>query len=143
MKKMLAVFTVLTLLLILALSPSLYVERIEIPAIIIGTAILALLLKFPEDRNEKWLAHGMRVFAGFAFGWIFSAFDLLFDHIFYFQKTGFEDGAYLTLSFKFDEFASGFFLLSLYCMAAVAFFIIIQLLFKFIKQPQKPRNLSK
>jgi len=143
MKKLLAVSTVLTLLVIMTLTPSLYVEGIEIPAIIIGTAILALLLKFPEDRNEKFLAHSMRVFDGFAFGWIFSAFDLLLDHLLYFQQTGFEDGAYLTLSFKFDEFANGFFLLSLYCMAAVAFFIVIQSIFKFIKKPKKTNNLSK
>lgn len=137
MKKWLAAFTVLTILTILALTDSMYVESIEIPVIIFGTAILALMLTFPEDRKEKLLAHGMRAFAGFVIGWIFSTFDLLLDHILYYQPTEFEDGAYLTLSFKYDEFANGFFLLSLYCMAAVAFLIIIYSLCKFLKQPKR------
>lgn len=137
MKKWLAALTVLGILTSLVLTKTLYVEQLEISAIIIGTALLALMVKFPEDRTEKLLAHGMRIFAAFAFGWLFSTLDLLIDHILYFQPTGFEDGAYLTLNFKFDEFANGFFLISLYCMAVMAFLITIQLLFNFFKAPKK------
>lgn len=136
MKKFFIVFTILTMMLLFVLTPSMYVEGIEIPVIITGTAILALLLQFPEDKKEKLLANGMRVFAGFAFGWIFSVFDLVIDHILYFQPSGFEDGAYLTLGIKFDEFSNSFFLLSLFCMAAVAFYVVIQMFIMFVRGPK-------
>lgn len=138
MKKLLAALTVTAVLTSLAVTPSMYIEQLEIPVIIIGTALLALMLKFPEDRNEKMLAHGMRIFAAFVIGWIFSTLDLLLDHLFYYQPTGFEDGAYLTLGFKYEEFADSFFLLGVSCMAAAAVFILIQTLFKALKSPRNP-----
>ena len=138
MKKLLAVSTIAAVLTSLILTPSMYVEQLEIPFIVIGTALLASMLKFPEDRNEKMLAHGMRIFAAFVIGWIFSTLDLLLDHLFYYQPTGFEDGAYLTLGFKYEEFADSFFLLAISCMAAEAVFILIQSLFKALKSPRNP-----
>ncbi|MCM3611545.1 hypothetical protein M4S82_09755 [Planococcus sp. MERTA32b] len=138
MKKLLAVSTIAAVLTSLILTPSMYVEQLEIPFIVIGTALLASMLKFPEDRNEKMLAHGMRIFAASAIGWIFSTLDLLLDHLFYYQPTGFEDGAYLTLGFKYDEFADSFFLLAISCMAATVIFILIQSLFKALKSPRNP-----
>ncbi len=138
MKKLLALLTVAAVLISITLTKSLYVQQLEIPIIIIGSALLATLLKFPEDRKEKMLAHGMRLFAAFVVGWIFSTFDLLIDHLFYYQPTGLEDGAYLTLSFKYEEFANGFFLIGLYCMAAAAVFILIHSLFKAMKTSRNP-----
>lgn len=138
MKKLLAALTVAAILTSLILTRSMYVEQLEIPIIIIGTALLALMLKFPEDRKEKMLAHGMRVFAAFVIGWLFSTLDLLLDHLFYYQQTGFEDGAYLTLTFKYEEFADSFFLLAISCMAAAAIFILVQTLFKAMKSPRNP-----
>ncbi|QHJ71770.1 hypothetical protein [Planococcus halotolerans] len=138
MKKLLAALTVAAVLTSLAVTPSMYVEQLEIPVIIIGTALLALMLKFPEDSKEKMLAHGMRIFAAFVIGWIFSTLDILLDHLFYYQPTGFEDGAYLALGFKYEEFADSFFLLAISCMAAAAVFILIQTLFKALKSPRNP-----
>lgn len=138
MKKLLAALTVAAILTSLIFTRSMYVEQLEIPIIIIGTALLALMLKFPEDRKEKMLAHGMRIFAAFVIGWLFSTLDLLLDHLFYYQQTGFEDGAYLTLPFKYEEFADSFFLLAISCMAAAAIFILVQTLFKAMKSPRNP-----
>src|SRR5690606_16275768 len=87
MKKLFAAMTVAAILTSLMLTRSMYVEQLEIPIIIIGTALLALMLKFPEDRKEKMLAHGMRIFAAFAIGWLFSTLDLLLDHLFFYQPT--------------------------------------------------------
>ncbi|MFC3212601.1 hypothetical protein [Planomicrobium okeanokoites] len=138
MKKILAALTIAAVLTSLILNRSMYVEQFEIPIIVIGTALLALMLKFPEDRKEKMLAHGMRVFAAFVIGWILSTLDLLLDHLFYYQPTGFEDGAYLTLAFKYEEFADSFFLLAVTCMAATSVFILVQLLFKALKSSRNP-----
>ncbi|RLQ91812.1 hypothetical protein [Planomicrobium sp. Y74] len=138
MKKLLAALTITAVLTSLTLTRSMYVQQLELPIIIIGAAFLALMLKFPEDRKEKMLAHGMRIFASFVIGWIFSTLDILLDHLFYYQPTGFEDGAYLTLSFKYEEFADSFFLLAISCMAAAAVFILIQTLFKALKSPRNP-----
>lgn len=138
MKKLFAAMTVAAILTSLMLTRSMYVEQLEIPIIIIGTALLALMLKFPEDRKEKMLAHGMRIFAAFVIGWILSTLDLLLDHLFFYQPTGFEDGAYLTLAFKYEEFADSFFLLAVTCMASTSVFILVQLLFKALKSSRNP-----
>ncbi|WP_084246630.1 hypothetical protein [Planomicrobium okeanokoites] len=138
MKKIFAALTIAAVLTSLVLTRSMYVEQFEITIIVIGTALLALMLKFPEDRKEKMLAHGMRVFAAFVIGWILSTLDLLLDHLFYYQPTGFEDGAYLTLGFKYEEFADSFFLLAVTCMAATSVFILVQLLFKALKSSRNP-----
>lgn len=119
MRKLLIGGTAGLLILALVLTQSVYVEWNELMLIILGTAILAALFNFTEDKQNRSMALSLRAAAGFAFGWLFCTADLFIDHLIYFQPGGNEDAAFLTLAFKLNMFSDSLFQISIISMAAV------------------------
>lgn len=128
MKKSITVLTGALLLLALALTESLYVNWGELLLIISGITVISVLFHFPEDKKDKAMALSLRAASGFAFGWILCVADIFIDHLLYFQPTGKEDGAYLTLAFKLSEFSDTLFQISVICMATV--FVLSMIFYK-------------
>lgn len=94
------------LLAFLALTPSLYVEWIEINAIMIAAVLipffsLGLKRRLQLSGEIKCAMAGIQAFILY---WIFSLLDLVIDHFMYDQPTGQEDGRALTVSEKIREY---------------------------------------
>lgn len=130
MKKVLGLIGLLTLLALL-ITKSSYVELNEFFVIIVALSVITIITSvFFKKKGEIHAAKGSTAFVGFFLFWVLALFDLIADHVLYFQPTGNEDGRALTLGEKIQEFSDDLFIM--WIITAVIVFIISFILSKII-----------
>ncbi|PKM67345.1 MAG: hypothetical protein CVU94_06585 [Firmicutes bacterium HGW-Firmicutes-19] len=117
MKKIIIATLILTvILLLITISP--YVERIEVFMIIGSISIISIIYNLFLKTNQKiGQVIISSAFIGFLFSYIFSLFDLVVDH--YKVIQGVPDGRFFTLSETLSEFSDDLFIIALLVMIAV------------------------
>ncbi|MFJ8235998.1 hypothetical protein ACIQ34_09660 [Ureibacillus sp. NPDC094379] len=105
MNKSILIGTSITLLLVLAITKSLYVDWFELATIIVAITIFSLYYQLMSDQSQNWKQYGITAMMGFVFCYILCSIDLMVDHYLYYLPNGSEDGMSLTLGFKFIEYS--------------------------------------
>jgi len=103
--KSILIGTSITLLLVLAITKSLYVDWFELATIIVAITIFSLYYQLMSGQNQNWKQYGITAMMGFVFCYILCSIDLMVDHYLYYLPNGSEDGISLTLGFKFIEYS--------------------------------------
>lgn len=116
MKNLLIWSVGIALLISLVLTKSIYVEGPELPVIIAALTVGSVIYNNSNPATRViWASAAI----GFIFFWIFGVLDMIIDHYLYFLPSGNEDGAPLTLGFKFQEYNDDLFAASLISMFVV------------------------